>query len=177
MEKDRKNLEKKRSPVIAFLHIALILLSAVILSEILAFIVRETVGGEFVIAVLSFPGEINAPFPINVGGLLFLGFGFILVISGNFHLLFIGKIGLVDREPFHTPSTLVTSGPYQYSRNPIYFGVVLILLGWATITISLTIFSSAFALFLFFWRAFVRWEEEKLEETFGDEYREYKQRV
>jgi len=33
--------------------------------------------------------------------------------------------------PWSPPRTLVTSGLYRYSRNPMYVGVLLILCGWA----------------------------------------------
>ena len=33
--------------------------------------------------------------------------------------------------PWSPPRTLVTSGLYRYSRNPMYVGVLLILAGWA----------------------------------------------
>ncbi len=170
-------MEEKRSPVISILHIAYILVSATALSMILVFIIREFDGAEIFIIVLFFPADLTAPFPLNLGGLIILGIGFLLVILANFHLLIIGKIGLVAREPFHTPSTLVTSGPYQYSRNPIYFGVILILWGLSIITVSLTILITSIGLWFFFWRVFVRWEEQKLEETFGEEYLKFKQKV
>ncbi len=169
-------MKKKPQPAKSLLQIAWMLLSATILSIILVFIVRE-LGVEVVTAVFLFPVDITTPFPFNLFGLLILLLGFLLVIAANFHLLMVGKIGLTDREPYHTPSTLVTSGPYRYTRNPIYFGVVLILFGLAIMTASLTVLISALGVFLFFWRALVIWEEKKLEETFGEEYLEFKRRV
>ncbi|MHA2389277.1 MAG: methyltransferase family protein [Candidatus Hodarchaeales archaeon] len=169
-------MKKKPQPVKSLFQIAWILLSATILSIIVAFIIRE-LGVEVVTEIFLFPVDITTPFPLNLFGLLILLLGFLLVIAANFHLLMVGKIGLTDREPYHTPSTLVTSGPYRYTRNPIYFGVVLILFGLAIMTASLTVLISALGVFLFFWRAFVIWEEKKLEETFGEEYLEFKRRV
>ncbi|MFW9996723.1 MAG: methyltransferase family protein [Candidatus Odinarchaeota archaeon] len=158
-------------------NILLILLIPTVLSIILAFIIKGTVGTEVFAEVLFFPSDINSTYPFNLLGLLVLLLGFVFVIAGNFHLLMIGRIGLQAREPFHIPSTLVTTGPYRYSRNPIYLGVVLILLGLAVIFASITVLICTVVLFLFFWRFFVGWEEKKLEEAFGEEYLLYKKRV
>jgi protein-S-isoprenylcysteine O-methyltransferase Ste14 len=152
-------------------------LSATILSLILVFIIRGTIGADVVAEVLFFPSDINSIFPFNFLGILILLLGFVFVITANYHLLAVGRIGLKAWEPFHISSTLVTSGPYRYSRNPIYLGVVLILLGFAIAFVSITVFICAFAVFLSCWRFFVRWEEEKLEDVFGEEYLSYKLRV
>ncbi|MHA2246871.1 MAG: hypothetical protein ACXADY_18145 [Candidatus Hodarchaeales archaeon] len=45
------------------------------------------------------------------------------------------------------------------------------------IVISISVLICTVALFLFFWRFFVRWEEKKLEEAFGEEYLVYKKQV
>jgi len=172
-----KNVRKTPRPFIWFLQIAWILLSAIILSIILAFIIREYVGKEVITTVLLLHVDISTPFPFNFIGVVILVLGFLLIITANFHLLLVGKIGLTNREPFHVPSTLVTSGPYRYSRNPIYFGVVLILFGVTIMTASLTILLCTIGLFLFFRKTFVVWEEIKLEERFGEEYLEYKRKV
>jgi protein-S-isoprenylcysteine O-methyltransferase Ste14 len=140
-------------------------------------IVGGTIGVEVFLEILLFPSDINFIFPFNLVGLLILLLGFVFIVAANFHLLVVGNIGLVAREPFHIPSTLVTTGPYRYSRNPTYLGGVLILLGFAIAFVSITVFICAIAVFLFCWRFFVRWEEEKLEEAFGEEYLSYKMQV
>jgi len=74
-------------------------------------------------------------------------------------------------------TALVTSGPYRYSRNPLYMACTIIYLG---ITLSvgslwlLVILMPTLA--LMHWKI-VRREEEYLESRFGDDYRAYKARV
>lgn len=50
--------------------------------------------------------------------------------------------------PWSPPRTLVTSGLYRYSRNPMYLGVLLILVGWALVFRSpvLGVYAAAVAL-------------------------------
>ena len=80
-------------------------------------------------------------------------------------------------KPFEHSTHLVTGGMYKVSRNPMYLGMVVILLGIAVLFGSI----SPFILIpVFIWLIqsnFIRLEEAALEETFGDEYREYKTRV
>ena len=79
--------------------------------------------------------------------------------------------------PFEESSALVTSGMYRYTRNPMYVSMVLILIGVATLTGALTPFIVP-ALFVPVLNArVIRHEEAMLEERFGDEYRQYMQRV
>lgn len=80
-------------------------------------------------------------------------------------------------KPFETSSSLVTHGLYRCSRNPIYAGMVAALLGFGLVlgTASPFLVIPAFALLI--QDRFIRVEERMLEETFGPEYRNYKQRV
>jgi protein-S-isoprenylcysteine O-methyltransferase Ste14 len=74
-------------------------------------------------------------------------------------------------------TALVIEGPFRWSRNPIYLGLTLIALGIAIYggSVPFLLVPVAFLLTLDF--AFVPWEERRLEATFGDEYRAYRERV
>ena len=43
---------------------------------------------------------------------------------------------------FSEPSAVVTGGPFAFTRNPMYLGLVLCLLGWAVLLGSLVPFIS-----------------------------------
>lgn len=72
---------------------------------------------------------------------------------------------------------LVTSGVYRYTRNPMYLGFVLFLVGWASLLSNLI---SPVVLVLFVWyisKFQIVPEERVLEEKFGTRFVEYKKRV
>jgi protein-S-isoprenylcysteine O-methyltransferase Ste14 len=80
-------------------------------------------------------------------------------------------------DPFGTPAALVVSGPFRYSRNPMYVAVTLILLGiaWGMRTVSWWFVPALF--FLFVRLVQVPHEERLLDRLFGDAYRAYRARV
>lgn len=81
--------------------------------------------------------------------------------------------------PLHPERTraLVTDGPYRYTRNPMYVGLLVILSGWAIYLggISSFLFLPLFVLVLTVQQILP--EEKMLEQKFGDAYLEYKMRV
>ncbi len=79
---------------------------------------------------------------------------------------------------FHkSPVRLVTDGPFQMTRNPIYLGGVAVLLGIAMFLGSLvTLLFPVFVLVVLD-RIYVPIEEGEMEERFGHDYLEYKQAV
>lgn len=106
-------------------------------------------------------------------GLLPLGVGIGLVLGVA--LLFSRRGTTI--KPFEESSVLLTEGPYRYTRNPIYVGMVLVLTGVALLLGTRT---PALMIPLFMWmitNQFIVAEEVMLEERFGEAYTEYRRRV
>jgi protein-S-isoprenylcysteine O-methyltransferase Ste14 len=79
-------------------------------------------------------------------------------------------------EPGST-TALVTSGVYRFSRNPIYVGMEIVLLGWAIVLASPAA-ALVSVLFVAYMNLFqIRPEEMILSVSLGQEYRDYSQRV
>jgi len=80
--------------------------------------------------------------------------------------------------PTNLPTTtIVESGPYRFTRNPIYLGMFLVLTGLAIAfdNLWLLIMLLPFALVIRY--GVVAREEAYLERKFGDVYRDYRSRV
>lgn len=79
--------------------------------------------------------------------------------------------------PFRESSELVTSGVYRYTRNPMYVGMLAILLGVAVLCGSVTPFIAPVLFIPVLNVRVIQHEEQMLEERFGDVYRDYMQSV
>jgi protein-S-isoprenylcysteine O-methyltransferase Ste14 len=79
--------------------------------------------------------------------------------------------------PFARSSVLVTSGPFRFTRNPIYLGVVLMVLGFALLLGSLGALAGPLGCFALFNYVHIPAEEKVMLVVFGDEYTAYKRRV
>jgi protein-S-isoprenylcysteine O-methyltransferase Ste14 len=80
-------------------------------------------------------------------------------------------------DPRRPATAVVTSGPFRFSRNPLYVGLTLIYLG---ITIALDTawgFVLVVPLLVVMHQGVVRREERYLERKFGDGYRQYRAAV
>lgn len=80
------------------------------------------------------------------------------------------------RKPGST-STLVTSGIYRLTRNPMYLGMLLVLLGWGIYLGNVLSLAFAFAFAAYIDRFQIRPEEQRLQEKFGAAFSAYTARV
>jgi protein-S-isoprenylcysteine O-methyltransferase Ste14 len=106
--------------------------------------------------------------------------GLILVVIGvavAFSALGIFRKRSTTTIPFETPTSLVTSGPYRFTRNPMYVGLTLVYLGvagtraeiWPVIVLPVML---AYVNFIV-----IPVEERHLQNAFGDAYAHYGARV
>ena len=75
--------------------------------------------------------------------------------------------------PTAETSRIIMNGMYRYSRNPMYLGMFLILLGTSFIMGTLPSMVAPAVFFLIIDKFFIPYEEEKLLLSFGDSYNEY----
>ncbi|MCG8527956.1 MAG: isoprenylcysteine carboxylmethyltransferase family protein, partial [Opitutales bacterium] len=75
------------------------------------------------------------------------------------------------------PDILVTEGPFKFTRNPIYLGFLLVLVGfaWCFGVISVWVGPLIFLLLANFW--YIPFEEKRMLKKFGESYVEYRQKV
>jgi protein-S-isoprenylcysteine O-methyltransferase Ste14 len=75
------------------------------------------------------------------------------------------------------PDSLVHGGPYRFSRNPMYLGVLLVVFGQAAVLASLRVALYGACLWLAFHVVVVCFEEPHLGARQGTAYKDYCRRV
>jgi protein-S-isoprenylcysteine O-methyltransferase Ste14 len=108
-----------------------------------------------------------------VASWLLLVIGFLVRVWATFYF-YKNRMKVISLAP---QETLVTSGPYRFSRNPLYLGGnVFIFFGAALLLGSPTALVIT-AIHLPLMDLFIRREERQLEMDFGEEWVRYKKRV
>ncbi len=74
-------------------------------------------------------------------------------------------------------SALVTSGVFRFTRNPMYLGVTIVLLGWAAYLCSAWALAGPVAFVLYINRFQIAPEERILSTLFGAAYSDYRSKV
>jgi len=113
--------------------------------------------------------------PWNSVGFLFM---FAAMFTDGFSLLQFFRLH-TSINPLHPEKaqTLVTTGMYRFSRNPMYFGLLLLLVGLAIYLASLSPFIILPLFIVTLTKQQIIPEEIILEQKFGQDYRDYKQSV
>jgi protein-S-isoprenylcysteine O-methyltransferase Ste14 len=122
---------------------------------------------------ITFPVIQILHFPFTLSGILILIVGLVINTKGSL-LLSRSKSTFIPQE---APSMLIINGPFRFSRNPIYLGGVIIILGISVLMGSIIAFLAPIITFLIVEFYFIPIEEKKLEESFGNKYLEYKNQV
>ena len=85
--------------------------------------------------------------------------------------------GKVTPAPYSPPKVLVAIGIYRYVRNPMMIGVWCVLLGEASLFMSIGILLWFLIFFIGSILFVTLWEERDLERRVGEPYCEYKRKV
>ena len=119
-----------------------------------------------------FPGFNRILFPFNLAGILFIWGG--IVIMGKSRDLFRKHNTTLGIKP---SSALITEGVFSKTRNPMYIGMFLLLLGISVGFGNLLSMGTPFFFIMMMRLIFIPKEEKMMLEVFGDEYLHYKKQV
>jgi protein-S-isoprenylcysteine O-methyltransferase Ste14 len=113
------------------------------------------------------------PAPYSYGGIVLMVLGLSIAAAGSYAFQKAGTPVI----PFEKSTALVTDGLNRFTRNPMYLGLVTLLIGTALFFGSI---GSLIPIPFFIWIItveFIRGEERFLQDIFGDDYLAYKRRV
>lgn len=147
--------------------------NAAIIGSVLFFIIAPVTVG-FVVPWWIAGWHMGAPFfgsrHVVVGGIL-LVFAGLVPLTESFARF--ALVGLGTPAPVAPTQHLVVTGFYRYVRNPMYLGVLAIILGNALILGNAAIFAYAALIALGFAAFVMGYEEPALRRQFGAEYAEF----
>ncbi|RME45188.1 MAG: isoprenylcysteine carboxylmethyltransferase family protein [Deltaproteobacteria bacterium] len=101
-------------------------------------------------------------------------------LGGGIYLWCLWDFATVGRgtpAPIDAPKRLVVRGLYRYTRNPMYVGVLLVIVGWAAWFATPWLLLYAAGVATLFHLFVVGYEEPHLRRVFGAEYEAYCARV
>ncbi|MFW9828609.1 MAG: methyltransferase family protein [Candidatus Thorarchaeota archaeon] len=152
---------------------------ALIISGVFVVIILPIIGvyvSLFLDSTFKFPQIVI--FPINlIIAIIVMIIAFIWAIWSNFELYHSGKGSPVPLKGTQT-MTIVSKGPYRYSRNPMVFGYILLWIGLGFLFNSIFLLIGFSLIITILLILIVKlWEEKDLESRFGNSYLEYKKKV
>ncbi|MCK5830837.1 MAG: isoprenylcysteine carboxylmethyltransferase family protein [Methylococcales bacterium] len=140
-----------------------------------------------IVFTIIVPGIVAVLFPLLISGeavpenILIVTLGIILLVSGlsvySWCVWDFITFGKGTPAPIDAPKYLVVRGLYHYSRNPMYVGVLLVIVGWALLYSCLPILIYGVFVVIILQMFILYYEEPKLLNIFGSDYEEYKVKV
>jgi len=164
---------------------ALLLVPPVVISVLLSSMAL----GYLIAIIFTIPLNFDFALPVQLVGLSVLVVGFLFfawffkyrkpidVLISTYATILKVRKGAVLKKPKGRTELLVIKGPYRYVRHPLYFGVVLLVIGlWLLLDYTFLIVS---AMLLLLWFNFVvaSFEEKELKAMFGKQYEQYSKSV
>lgn len=120
-----------------------------------------------------FPGLAFNDASFNILGLALVPAGIVLVLWSGSTL----TRNKTTTHPRGKPSKLVSTGPYSWSRNPIYLGFLLISIGTALLFANVLAFVGPVIFFAFTSLLIIPFEEDMLTKVFGKSYKSYTKHI
>ena len=108
------------------------------------------------------------------GGIALIVLGVAVAASGR---LTFRRLGAEIFPWSEAHSALVTAGPFRFTRNPMYLGIIVIGLGAALVAGTWLMWLVPIVIFALDHFVIIPYEEKSMERAYGDEYFAYKQRV
>jgi protein-S-isoprenylcysteine O-methyltransferase Ste14 len=99
-----------------------------------------------------------------------------LALATAFSLVKSGHVVISHGGHGRLPQSLVITGAFRYVRHPLYLGCLLTYFGLAVATASL-ISLALLAVIIPFYNFLAAYEEQLLEDLFGESYRDYKDKT
>ena len=120
-----------------------------------------------------YPVHVMPPIMRWVFGILLIGTGLGVIV----HCSWTFKKTGTAIEPWKKTSTIITSGFYKWSRNPIYLSFIVIGLGFAAALDNPWVAAMQAPLIIAINQLVIAKEEQYLDNKFDDSYRVYKRNV
>lgn len=164
--------------------------SGAVAFPIIALLLAAIFGASYILSTsFGLPGSLAVPPPVRAIGipLVIVGVavaGWVFRYRGPETMMtstYITFMKLLRRVPMAEASgraeQLVVAGPQRYTRNPLYFGVIVVTFGWALFGASTFVLIGAVLLLLWFRLILIPFEEKELRTLFGEQYARYSNEV
>lgn len=133
----------------------------------------------FIFFVLNYISGMCFPLPPSGFDDLMVLIGMLTFLAGSLIAIWakvtMGKVWGIPTEMRKDQNKLIKHGPFKYSRNPIYVGLIMVLIGYGLAIQSWFTFLALVPIFYFL--SATEKEEKLLEKHFKEEYLKYKKEV